>query len=155
MFGLCNSKHKLQNIFLKFYITKNCRMCTCTFTCFVNLDVPDYPVRLVSSTGNESTGGVQLYHEDTWGSVCDPAHFSSHDARVVCTSLGFSLGAQCNGNNCSRLLSPIVSSLSPVWTGDMDCDDSSVAVSSCHTVFGTHLCNYHTHDVAITCICKL
>ena len=118
-----------------------------------NIGVPNYPVRLVSNTGNESNGIVQIYHERTWGSICNFTQFSPNDARVVCKSLGFTLGPHCPSGTCGTTLPS--SSLIPVWSSSLNCDGSSVSLSDCGTVFGAHSCSYHTQDVNLVCICEL
>lgn len=51
--------------------------------------VPSVQIRLVPpSGGSPNTGRVEVFYNNTWGTVCDDG-FGSPEAGVVCSMLGF------------------------------------------------------------------
>ena len=119
----------------------------CHMICTIFLAEPDYPVRLVSPTGslNESNGCVQIYHQRTWGSLCNYTSFSQSDAHAICRTLGF-VGAN-SFSSCSGL-----SSIEPVWLSDISCNQSATSIEDCsHSQYGLHMCTEHSMDIAVTC----
>ena len=53
---------------------------------------PLEPIRLIGGS-NSSEGTVQVYHNSTWGTICDD-YWDIQDATVVCHQLGFAEAAQ-------------------------------------------------------------
>lgn len=78
--------------------------CPDIFYCFV-LSTIYISVKL-SGKFNASMGGVLVYHDDQWHSVCDN-DFDSRDARVACRTLGFADGKVIHGSAFGNLSSSI------------------------------------------------
>ena len=45
-------------------------------------------MRLVGTGSNAQEGRLEIYHNGTWGTVCDDG-FTDVAARIVCNALGF------------------------------------------------------------------
>uniref|UniRef100_A0A8C4GH36 SRCR domain-containing protein n=1 Tax=Dicentrarchus labrax TaxID=13489 RepID=A0A8C4GH36_DICLA len=90
------------------------------------------PIRLSGST--QCSGRVEIYYNDTWGTVCDD-DWDLNDAKVVCSELG-----------CGTALRT-----GPIWLDDVACSGSERSLSECeHGGFGTHNCG-HGEDAGVVC----
>ncbi|XP_072345243.1 scavenger receptor cysteine-rich domain-containing protein DMBT1-like isoform X2 [Scyliorhinus torazame] len=106
--------------------------------------IEDVAMRLVNGE-NDCSGSVQVYFNDTWGSVCGEG-WDLFDVQVVCRQLGcgFALGMM-DISRFSNIQKPIwlstvrCSSAEPYlwvcpargWTGGMSCDRSRAATVTC------------------------
>ena len=45
-------------------------------------------VRLVQTGASELEGRLEVYHDETWGTICDDG-FSDEAAQIACNALGF------------------------------------------------------------------
>lgn len=50
--------------------------------------VPNIQVRLVSTSSSPTEGRVEVFFNNTWGTVCDD-DFGDTEAGVICSMLGF------------------------------------------------------------------
>ncbi|XP_067048010.1 uncharacterized protein [Acropora muricata] len=89
-------------------------------------------------------GRVEVYHNGTWGTVCDD-YWDINDAHVVCRQLGFSSAAYQYhsaryGQGSGR-----------IWLDDLKCHGGEASLSSCpHLAWGSHNCGHH-EDASVNC----
>ena len=111
---------------------------------FIHVTVP---VRLVNGNGY-STGRVEVYHNSTWGTVCDDL-WSLADADVVCRQLGFSSGA-----DAAHKLAYFGEGSGPIWLDNLKCDGSEPDLFNCtHPGVGIENCD-HSDDAGVECVGK-
>jgi len=99
-------------------------------------------VRLVGGPSPRE-GRLEVYHNGTWGTVCDD-YFSDSAARVVCYMLGFSYVGQDIGNRYGA-------GSGPVWLDDVRCSGTETYIGDCrHTGWRRNYCGHH-EDVSVSC----
>jgi len=95
--------------------------------------------------GSPREGRLEVYHNGTWGTVCDDG-FTDTAARVVCCSLGLGysgmeIGVSQYGIGTGKIL-----------LDDIDCDGTERHIGECsHRGRGVHNCA-HNEDVAVSCV---
>ncbi|WAR22275.1 DMBT1-like protein, partial [Mya arenaria] len=104
-------------------------------------------VTLSGSSSNKYQGRVEIYMNDTWGTVCDNS-FDNEDALVVCRMLGISSpGAVAKrsahfGQGSSSM---------PILLDEIGCSGSESSVLSCsHRPLGQNTCG-HGEDAGVIC----
>ena len=105
-------------------------------------------VRLVGGNG-VSTGRVEVYYNNTWGTVCDNG-WSLNDATVVCRELGFP------GAISTSCCAAFGQGTGTIWLNDVRCTGSERSLSTCaHPGLGRHAhsCN-HGDDAGVYCHCE-
>ena len=81
-----------------------------------------------------------------WGTVCDHS-FSSSDANVVCTQLGYRF----NGTEILTI-SDFLFGTGPIFVDELSCDGDEERVMDCGgSAPGLHTCT-HSQDAAVRCI---
>ncbi|XP_039877813.1 uncharacterized protein LOC120727552 isoform X2 [Simochromis diagramma] len=104
-------------------------------------------IRLVNPDKSESarcSGRVEIYHKNSWGTVCDD-DWDINDAEVVCREL-----------NCGTALNATKSAhfgkgTGEIWLDDVSCSGSERSLTECqHRGFGTHDCT-HSKDAGVIC----
>uniref|UniRef100_A0A4W6BP47 Soluble scavenger receptor cysteine-rich domain-containing protein SSC5D n=1 Tax=Lates calcarifer TaxID=8187 RepID=A0A4W6BP47_LATCA len=99
-------------------------------------------VRLVGST--RCSGRVEIYHSNTWGTVCDD-NWDFSDAEVVCRELG--CGVALNATQ-SAFFGP---GTGQIWLDEVKCSGSEMSLTECqHGGFGKHNCG-HGEDAGVVC----
>ena len=102
-----------------------------------------HQVRLVGGNG-VNTGRVEVYYNNTWGTVCDDG-WNLNDAAVVCRQLGFP------GAISSSCCAAFGQGTGPIWLDDVRCTGSETSLSSCsHRGWGRHRCA-HYEDAGVIC----
>ena len=91
-----------------------------------------------------NTGRVEIYYNNTWGTVCDDG-WSLNDATVVCRELGFP------GANSSSCCGAFGQGTGTIWLNDVQCTGSETRLSSCSNPgWGIHNCS-HGNDAGVNC----
>ncbi|CAH1779947.1 unnamed protein product [Owenia fusiformis] len=97
----------------------------------------------VVHVGGSTWGRLEVYYNNTWGSVCDD-EFSEIDAKVACKHLGMSYeGAAFNPSPGGGT--------GDIWLDDIGCVGTETSLFECtHRGWGVHNCD-HGEDVGIAC----
>ena len=100
-------------------------------------------VRLVGgATDNE--GRVEVYHNSTWGTVCDD-DWDITDANVVCQQLNYSRATSAPG------LAHFGEGSGPILYDNVACNGTETRLADCsHLGLGIHDCN-HFEDAGVVC----
>ncbi|XP_029352823.1 deleted in malignant brain tumors 1 protein-like isoform X2 [Echeneis naucrates] len=99
-------------------------------------------IRLVGPS--RCAGRVEIYHRDSWGTVCDD-HWSMASADVVCREL-----------NCGTALESKKSAFfgqgkEEIWLDDVQCIGTETSILNCpHRQFGDNNCG-HGEDAGVIC----
>ncbi|XP_056264083.1 galectin-3-binding protein B-like [Pseudoliparis swirei] len=94
--------------------------------------------------GGAADGRVEIYHDRTWGTVCDDG-WDLAEAHVVCRQLGF-----------ARAESVVIGkdygkASGPIWLDDLKCEGTEMYLSTCaFTNWGATDCS-HKEDVGVIC----
>ena len=107
----------------------------------------DGDIRLVNGS-SPLEGRVEICMNNAWGTVCNNS-FSSSDAEVVCTQLGYRF-------NGSSVLAPSEFSQGsgPIFLDRVSCEGGEERVLDCQQApIGLHTCT-HQQDTGVKCIGK-
>lgn len=117
-----------------------------TLTCYNLSVVPTFcpPVRLVGGN-SENEGRVEIYYNNTWGTVCRDTYWSTGDSNTVCRQLGYT-GAT---NSYTALF--MDHGNVPVWMDDVHCAYYDLCLGNCNfNGFGNSRCR-HYQDAFVNC----
>ena len=116
-----------------------------TLAAAANAQVSDGDIRLINGDGTPGNGRIEIYHENTWGMVCDD-FFDRQDADVVCRQLGYdraeSHSIRVSGRPGQQ-----------VWLDDLHCTGLESQLSECRNAggWGVHNCNSRDEGTGVTC----
>ncbi|CAI5641403.1 unnamed protein product [Oreochromis niloticus] len=100
------------------------------------------PVRLSGST--LCSGRVEIFYNNTWGTVCDD-NWDMNDTEVVCRELG------CGTAQSAAVSASFGEGSGSIWLDDVSCSGSESSLTECqHREFGTHDCT-HSKDAGAVC----
>jgi len=92
-------------------------------------------------------GRLEVYHNGTWGSVCDD-YFNWEAAKVVCFMLGNGYTGRTIGNSYGA-------GYGTIWLDDVRCRGTETNIADCpHRWWGSHNCR-HSEDVSISCVTEV
>ncbi|KAL4007399.1 hypothetical protein ACER0C_001251 [Sarotherodon galilaeus] len=101
-------------------------------------------IRLAGSGSTPCSGRVEVYHNDSWGTVCDDG-WDLNDAEVVCREL-----------NCGMALEVPPSAnfgagTGQIWLDHVTCSGNESSLTECqHSGFGSNTCE-RGQDAAVIC----
>uniref|UniRef100_A0A3P9CXV2 SRCR domain-containing protein n=1 Tax=Maylandia zebra TaxID=106582 RepID=A0A3P9CXV2_9CICH len=101
-------------------------------------------IRLVGSGSTRCSGRVEIYYNNSWGTVCDD-RWDLNDAEVVCRQI-----------NCGSALQAPPSAhfgagTGQIWLDEVTCSGNESSLTTCvHNQFGSHNCD-HREDAGVIC----
>ncbi|KAL3971634.1 E3 ubiquitin-protein ligase [Sarotherodon galilaeus] len=103
----------------------------------------DGQIRLAGSGLTRCSGRVEIYHNSSWGTICDDA-WDLKDAEVVCRQLdcGTALSATKNAH--------FGAGTGPIWLHHVGCDGSESSLSECDLNRSQPSCG-HSEDAGVLC----
>uniref|UniRef100_H0XBX2 SRCR domain-containing protein n=1 Tax=Otolemur garnettii TaxID=30611 RepID=H0XBX2_OTOGA len=115
-----------------------------SLNCSSTLSCPEEGALRVRGGSDNCSGRVELWHADSWGSVCDDS-WDLADAEVVCRQLG-----------CGRAENALWGAAfgpgsGPVWLDEVGCRGSEVSLSECQAERWGHGDCTHKEDAAVRC----
>ncbi|XP_028416711.1 deleted in malignant brain tumors 1 protein-like, partial [Dendronephthya gigantea] len=101
-------------------------------------------VRLRGPSSESGLGRVEVFYNETWGTICDDG-WDFRDARVVCRQLGYSDAIR------SLQGGEVPSGSGQIWLDDVSCKGKEENISRCyHHGWGIDDCD-HSEDAGVEC----
>ena len=105
---------------------------------------------------SEDTGRLEIFHDNTWGSICDDRWPDGHNAKVACNQLGYpyvnlmALWVHLQWDHGIRGHGP--QPTQPIWLDNVVCDGTEAALTECQANdWRVNDCT-HFEDVGISCL---
>lgn len=101
-------------------------------------------IRLANGGPSSRSGRVEIYHNGSWGTVCDD-NWDISDARAVCRQLGYpdALNATCCGAHGIGA--------EQIWLDNVNCPGHAERLDQCGSQgWGVHDCDHH-EDAGVIC----
>ena len=93
---------------------------------------------------SDSEGRVEVYHNNTWGTVCDDS-WDITDANVVCQQLNYSRAISALGD------AYFGEGSGPIHYDEVTCNGTETRLADCsHSGIGIHNCG-HGEDAGVRC----
>ena len=102
--------------------------------------------------GRADVGRVEIYHNGTWGTVCDD-HWDIKDATVVCRMLGFTYAwtSMSYGEFIINQDLDNTPGTGPIWLDDVACLGNESSLTECgHNGWLVHDCD-HVENAGVLC----
>ena len=104
-----------------------------------------YPLRLVNGS-RPWEGIVEIFYNNTWGTICDDYYYSSSNGMVLCKQLGY------QGYYGSYSYASSSSSTKPVWLRYLRCDPNiHHDISTCSFTGWGVSCPYYRQQWSVRC----
>ncbi|XP_028408891.1 uncharacterized protein LOC114531487 [Dendronephthya gigantea] len=101
-------------------------------------------LRLQGPSSLKGLGRVEVFHNGTWGTICDD-NWDIKDAKVVCRELGYLNSLRAIPGN------ETVSGSGPIWLDGVECNGREKNLSSCSFPnWGVNDCT-HNNDAGVEC----